>query len=383
VKTENTAHVEGWIDMVFKKTDVCELFGIEYPIVQAAMGPFVTTKLCAAVSNAGGLGVISHTGTFLYLKERDPEFFKQVHDFAPKLVESTLAMEEELGVSTLEELRGVSKLTDKPFGVNVRVAREQPDAGYLIDSIIEERDKDPKLAKNLKVVITSAGSPNLYTQTLKDAGLIVVHVVPSVYHAQKSEKAGVDAMVASGHEAGGHVAWDPVHTTVLLPAIRKAVNVPVLSAGGWCDGKGLVAALALGAGAIYMGTRFIATKESDFAEGYKEAVLRGKERDTIVTAGVFGPIRVLKNQYSLNLQKLLESLTGAFQEKSEDPKITDAKTKVSWADSYKHGRTENAPVLTGEVQVLIDDIPTVKELIDRIVKEAEEIITKKLPLCIT
>ena len=365
--------------MVFKKTDVCELFGIEYPIVQAAMGPFVTTKLCAAVSNAGGLGVISHTGTFLYLKKRDPEFFKQIYEFAPKLVESTLKMEEELGVITLKELRKVSKLTNEPFGVNVRVAREQPDAGYLIDSIIEEKDKDPKLAKNLKVVITSAGSPNLYTQKLKDAGLIVVHVVPSVYHAQKSEKAGVDAVVASGHEAGGHVAWDPVHTTVLLPAIRKAVNIPVLSAGGWCDGKGLVAALALGGGAIYMGTRFIATKESDFAEGYKEAVLRGKERDTVVTAGIFGPIRVIKNQYSLNLQKLLESLTGTPKEKSEDPKILDAKTKVSWADSYMHGKTENAPVLTGEVQALIDDLPTVKELIDRMLKEAEEIIRKRLP----
>lgn len=366
-------------ELVFKKTDVCELFGIKYPIVQAPMGPFITTKLCAAVSNAGGLGVVSHTGTFLYLKERDPGFYKQVHDFAPKLVESTLAMEEEMGVNTIEELRKVSKLTDKPFGVNVRVAQEQPDAPYLIDAIIEEREKNPKLAKNLKVVVTSAGNPSLYTQRLKDAGLIVVHVVPSVYHAEKSEKAGVDAVVASGHEAGGHVAWDPVHTSVLTPAVREAVKVPVLSAGGWCDGKGLVAALALGAGAIYMGTRFIATKESDFAQGYKEAVLKGTERDTIVTAGSFGPIRVLKNKYAATLQELLDSVTGSFQEKFENPKIVDAKTNVSWADSYKYGKTENAPVLSGEVQVLVDDIPTVKELIDGIVKEAEEIITKKLP----
>ncbi len=365
--------------MVFKKTDVCEVFGIEYPIVQAPMGPFVTTKLCEAVSNAGGLGVISHTGTFLYLKERDPDFYEQVHDFAPKLVDSTLAMEEEMGVNTIEELRKASKLVDKPFGVNVRVAQEQPDAPYLMDAIIEEREKDPKLAKNLRVVVTSAGSPNLYTQRLKDAGLTVVHVVPSVYHAQKSEKAGVDAVVASGHEAGGHVAWDPVHTTVLTPAIRKAVKIPVLSAGGWCDGKGLVAALALGAGAIYMGTRFIATEESDFAPGYKETVLRGAERDTIVTAGMFGPIRVLKNKYAAALQELLDSVTGSTQEKFENPKIQDAKTKVSWADSYKRGKTENAPVLTGEVQGLIDNLPTVKELIDGIMKEAEEIITQKLP----
>jgi len=365
--------------MVFKRTDVCQLFGIEYPIVQAPMGPFITTELCAAVSNAGGLGVISHTGTFLYLKERDPDFYEQIHDFAPKLVESTLAMEKDMGVNTLEELRKVSRLTDNPFGVNVRVAREQPDAHYLIDAILEEREKNSKLAKNLKVVVTSAGSPNLYTQRLKDAGLMVVHVVPSVYHAQKSEKAGVDAVVASGHEAGGHVAWDPVHTSVLTPAVRKAVKIPVLSAGGWCDGKGLVAALALGAGAIYMGTRFIATKESDFAQGYKEAILEGKERDTTVTAGSFGPIRVLKNKYATTLQELLDSVTGSLQERFENPKIAEAKTVASWADSYKHGKTENSPVLTGEVQALINDLPTVKELIDGIMKEAEEIITRKLP----
>jgi len=364
---------------VFKKTDVCELLGIKHPIVQAPMGPFITTKLCAAVSNAGGLGTISHTGTFIYLKELDPEFFKQVHDFAPKLVDSTFEMEKELGVNTLEELRKVRKLTDKPFGVNVRVAQEQPDAPYLIDAIIEERKKDPKLAKNLNVVITSAGNPSLYTQKLKDAGLKVIHVVPSVYHALKAEKAGVDAVVASGHEAGGHVAWEPVHTSVLTPSIRKAVKVPVLSAGGWCDGKGLVAALALGAGAIYMGTRFIATKESDFAQGYKEAVLKGGERDTMVTAGAFGPMRVIKNEYSLRIEKLLQGVTGSFEEKANSPIIVDAKTEVSWADSYKHGKTENAPVLTGEVQGLIDDLPTVKELIDRIMKEAEEIVTKKLP----
>jgi NAD(P)H-dependent flavin oxidoreductase YrpB (nitropropane dioxygenase family) len=365
--------------MVFKKTDVCELFGMEYPIVQAPMGPFITTKLCAAVSNAGGLGVISHTGTFLYLKKRDPDFFKQVHDFAPALVDNTLGMEEELGVNTIEELDTVSKITNKPFGVNVRVAQEQPDAPYLIDAIIEKREKDPKLRKNLRVVITSAGNPALYTQRLKDAGFLVAHVVPSVYHAQKAEKSGCDAVVASGHEAGGHVAWDPVHTSVLTPAIRKEVKIPVLSAGGWCDGKGLVAALALGAGAIYMGTRFIATKDSDFAQGYKEAVVKGTERDTVVTAGSFGPIRVINNKYATNLQAILDSVTGTFQEKFDNPKIVEAKTNVSWAESYKYGRTDNAPVLTGEVQGLIDDLPTVKELISRIMKEAEEIIRKRLP----
>jgi NAD(P)H-dependent flavin oxidoreductase YrpB (nitropropane dioxygenase family) len=207
--------------------------------------------------------------------------------------------------------------------------------------------------------------------------------VPSVYHAEKAEKAGCDAVVASGHEAGGHIAWDPVHTSVLTPAVRKAVDIPVLSAGGWCDGKGLVAALALGAGAIYMGTRFIATKDSDFAQGYKEAILKGTERDTIATAGSLGPIRILRNEYASRLQEALDSVTGPFQDKvvnsEKYPKVYEAKNMGSSADSYVRGKTDNAPVLTGEVQGLIDDLPTVKELINRIMREAEELITKKLP----
>jgi NAD(P)H-dependent flavin oxidoreductase YrpB (nitropropane dioxygenase family) len=319
----------------------------------------------------------------LYLKKHAPETFETIRKIAPKRADRRVALEKELGVDTLTELRRAKDLTDKPFAVNVRVAAEQPDAPYLIDAIIEEKEKDPQLAKKLKVVITSAGNPMLYTKKLKDAGLKVVHVVPSVYHAQKAEKAGCDAVVASGHEAGGHIAWDPVHTSVLTPAVRKAVDIPVLSAGGWCDGKGLVAALTLGAGAIYMGTRFIATKDSDFAQGYKEAILKGTERDTIATAGTLGPIRILKNEYASRLQEALDSVTGPFQDKvvnSENyPKVYEAKNMGSEADSYVRGKTDNAPVLTGEVQGLIDDLPTVKELIDRIMREAEELITKKLP----
>jgi NAD(P)H-dependent flavin oxidoreductase YrpB (nitropropane dioxygenase family) len=288
--------------------------------------------------------------------------------------------EKELAVSTLEELRKVRNLTDKPIAVNVRVAVEQLDAPYLIDAIIEECDKDPKLRKILQVVITSAGNPELYTKKLKDAGFKVIHVVPSVYHALKAVKAGCDAVVASGHEAGGHVAWEPMHTTVLVPAIRAAVpkNIPVISAGGWADGRGLVAALSLGAGAIYMGTRFIATKESDFAEGYKRAVVERGDRDTIVTAGSFGPIRVLKNKYSLRLQKVIDSIPGTFQSKFTHPEVLKAKN-VSWAASYVYGNIEDSPVLLGESIALVNDLPTVKELIERIMNEAIEIIQKKLP----
>lgn len=128
-----------------------------------------------------------------------------------------------------------------------------------------------------------------------------------------------------------------------------------------------------------MGTRFIVTQESDFAQGYKGAIVKATERDTIVTAGTFGPIRVLKNQYSMNLQNIIDSVPGTIQEKFEDPKVVDVKTDVSWADSYMRGKIENAPVLTGEVQGLIEDIPTAKELIDRIMREAEGIVKDKLP----
>ena len=354
------------------KTEICKSLGIKYPIVQAAMGPYVTTKLAAAVSNAGGLGVISHSGTAKLLKERAPEVFEQFSGMRGLVPEELITETGPLSTTPIECLREVNKLTDKPFGINVRVAREQPDAPYLIDAIIEEREKNPALKKKLKVVITSAGNPDLYTKQLKDAGLQVWHVTPSVYHALKSQKAGVDGVVASGHEAGGHVAYDPVHTSVLVPAIADAVDTPVLSAGGWCDGRSLVAALALGAQGIYMGTRFIATQESDFAQGYKEAVVKGSERETTVTLGTFGPLRVLKNEYSRTIERMLKD-----EKLSEnDPKIIEFKASKSWAASYVYGHVDDGPVPSGEVQGRIQDLPPVKELVERIMEEAEEIIRR-------
>jgi enoyl-[acyl-carrier protein] reductase II len=365
--------------MVLKKTDVCELLGIEKPIVQAAMGPYITTKLAAAVSNAGGMGIISHTGTIELLKERAPHLFAKRTARRVAAALPAEASEQALRYSTLQEMRRVKDMTDKPVAVNVRVPVEQPDAPYLMDAIIEEREKDPQMGKVINCVVTSAGNPALYTKKLKDAGIVVIHVVPSVYHAHKAVKAGCDAVVASGHEAGGHIAWDPVHTTVLLPAVKEAhPDIPVLSAGGWVDGKGLVAALALGAGAIYMGTRFICTKDSDFSQGYKEAGVKATERDTLVSAGSYGPIRIIKNRFSLRVQAALDDATGSFAEKFKHEGVRKAKA-ASWAASYVFGHTDNAPVLIGETIGRISDIPTVAELMDRILNEAEEIISKKLP----
>lgn len=370
---------------MFKRNKICEILDIEKPIIQAPMGPFLTTNLCAAVSETGCLGVVSHTGSFTYIKEEFPEEFKKTEEAAPELVEEALSMEERMGkdIWTLKQIQDVKEITDNPFAVNVRVTQIQVDAPYLIDAIIEERENDPELGEQLKVVITSAGNPELYTEKLKDAGLKVVHVVPTTYHAKKAESAGVDAVVASGHQAGGHISWSPVHTNVLLPAIEEAVDIPVISAGGWCDGKGLVAALTLGADAIYMGTRFIATQESDFHENYKRAVVEGEARETVATAGMLGPIRILENKYTEKLQEALESVAGPFKEKAQNyekyPEVYEAKMRASQADPYVEGEVEDAPVLLGESMGRINDIPTVKELVDRILEEAEEIIGEELP----
>ncbi len=370
---------------MFKKNEVCEILGIEKPIIQAPMGPFLTTNLCAAVSDTGCLGCVSHTGSFTYMREKFPEDFNEIKESAPKLVNDALEMEERMGkdVWTLQQIQDVKELTDNPFAVNVRVTQIQVDAPYLIDAIIEERENDPELAEQLKVVVTSAGNPELYTEKLQDAGLKVVHVVPTAYHAQKAESAGVDAVVASGHQAGGHISWSPVHTNVLLPAISDAVDIPVISAGGWSDGRGLVAALTLGADAIYMGTRFIATQESDFHENYKEAVVEGEARETVATAGMLGPIRILENEYTEKLQEALDSVAGPFKEKAQNfdeyPEVYEAKTRASQADPYVEGEVDDAPVLLGEAMGRINDIPTVEELVDRILEDAEEIIRKRLP----
>lgn len=328
------------------KTELSDLLGIKYPIIQAGMGPYYdTTELAAAVSNAGGIGIIS---TFQY-----------------DLLQSGVDVKE--GVRKC--IQKVKNNTDKNFGINCPVARENLIAPAVLDAVVEERSRDPEVAKRLKVVITSAGDPTKYVKKLKDTGVIHIHVVPSVYHANKVESAGVDMVVASGHEAGGHVNPRPVHTMVLLPALKKAVKIPVIAAGGICDGATFAAALLLGAVGVQIGTRFIATRESDFHLKYKESVIKATERDTLVTRGVFGPCRYLMNEFSTMLRKM--ELEGASNEEllAEEWKgITELRT----------GKIDKAPCPCGEVAGRIDKILTVRELMDGIVNEAEEII-RKLP----
>jgi enoyl-[acyl-carrier protein] reductase II len=324
-------------------TELCDLLNIKHPIVQAGMGPFTTTNLAVAVSNAGALGLISHAGGPLFSHKK-----------------STMDMMK-------EAIDAVNRGTKNTFGINVRVAKEQPDAPKLIDMICESVKGDSSLEKKLRVVITSAGDPTPPNKKLKAAGILHFHVAPSAYHAQKVEKVGCDGVIASGYEAGGHIARVPVHTFVLVPAAVKAVRIPVVAAGGMCDGASLAAALAFGASGIQMGTRFIATKESDFLPNYKEAFLKAAETDTTVLPGFFSEhCRYLQNEWTKTLEKMI---TEGKSEMDMLPfKVKGRKLAAEDGDGV------NGSLLCGMVVGRVKDLPSVKELVERTVKEAEEII---------
>ena len=329
------------------KTSICDLFGIKYPILQAPMGPFVTTKLAVAVSEAGGLGTISHAGI---LEEKDTA------------IDSVSKMKNDIQV--------LKKGTKANFALNIRVAKLQLmlDAYKLADMVVDQVKNDPEVKKRLKAVITSAGDPTLFTKKFKDVGLKVLHVVPTVRHAKKAEEVGCDAVIASGYEAGGHVSPTPVHTNVLVPAVADAVKIPVIAAGGFCDGRGLASALAMGAQGIQMGTRFINTKECEFHENYKKKILTAKETDTEVILGMFGPARHLINGYVDEQKAMVAKGTPEDSIRSwELPR---------WPLAERDGDINKGIMLCGQCSGRVKDIPTVKELITRIMKEAEDTIGK-------
>jgi len=233
---------------------ICDIFNIEYPIILGGMLWVGKAELVAAVSEAGGLGLLGAGGM-------------------------TIAE-----IST--ELKQVSQKTQKPFGVNIPLVR--PDAKEMFDAAIKS---------GASTIATSAGNPKKFTPMIQDRGLRVMHVVANVTFAKKSEEAGVDAVVAEGFEAGGHNGFDEITTMALVPQVAAAVDIPVVAAGGIADGRGLVAALALGAGGIQMGTRFLATHESAAHANYKNVVIRMSESDTCVTGRTtVGPTRSVKNR---------------------------------------------------------------------------------------
>ncbi len=250
-----------------KRTRICDLLGIEYPIIQGGMTWVANAELAAAVSAAGALGLISPN--------------------------AGMALEGDVVEHLRSQVRRVKALTDKPFGVNLPI--QTLEVKDLLGVIVEE---------GVKVVTTSAGNPALYTGVFKEVGVKVLHVVASVRHARGAERHGVDAVIAEGYEAGGHNGMDELPTMVLVPQVVDAVDVPVVAAGGIADARGLVAALALGADGVQVGTRFVATHECVAHPNFKDAVVRANDAGTVITGRKLGPARILAGEFASKMREL-------------------------------------------------------------------------------
>jgi NAD(P)H-dependent flavin oxidoreductase YrpB (nitropropane dioxygenase family) len=342
------------------RTDLCDILGIEYPIIQGGMAPWTTERLSVAVANAGALGVVSSIGVGMKMSP-------------PVSVGDDAAWQQKSPYELLRViLQWVSRHTAEKkgiFGVNIPLAQE---FGELVEGLIravnDSRREDQDIANRLKVIITSAGNPAPWGDRIKRSDVLWFHVVPSVDHARKAEQAGADLVIASGREGGGHVAFEPVHTMVLLPAVVKAVGLPVVGAGGFCDGATLAAALSMGAIGIQMGTRFIATQDSDFPEIWRQKILASDERGSHVGISVFGPARYLKNKASMTLHELLKR---GFQEGYEEA----VKLELRGMRLLPEGNDpDNSVFLGGEVAGRIDRMPSVDALLKEISADAERVI---------
>lgn len=304
------------------KTRVTELLGIEYPIIQGGMAWVATHELAAAVSQAGGLGIIAAGN-------------------APKEV-------------IRDEIREVKKLTNKPFGVNIMLL--SPFVDEVVDTVLEE---------GVPVVTTGAGNPGKYLERFKEKNIKVIPVVPSVALAKRMEKEGVDAVIVEGTEAGGHIG--ELTTFALLPQVVDAVNIPVIAAGGIADARGFVAAFALGAEGVQMGTRFVLSTEAKVHENYKNLLLKAKDRDAIVTGRTTGhPVRVIKNKFTREFLELEKQNTPL----EELDKFGAGKLRLAVVE----GDVEQGSVMSGQIAGLINDIKPCKEIIEGICSEAETVI---------
>ncbi|MBU9606372.1 NAD(P)H-dependent flavin oxidoreductase [Burkholderia multivorans] len=318
------------------KTKITELFGIEYPIIQGGMHYVGFAELASAVSNAGGLGII--TG----LTQRTPD------DLAA-------------------EIRRCREMTDKPFGVNLTFLPSvtPPDYPGYIRAIVEG---------GVKIVETAGNNPQRYLPELKRAGIKVIHKCTSVRHALKAESIGCDAVSVDGFECGGHPGEDDVPNFILLPRAADELKIPFVASGGMADGRSLAAALSLGADGINMGTRFIATREAPVHERVKQAIVAATELDTrLVMRPLRNTERVLRNaavDRLLDKERRLGSQI-TFEDIAEE--VAGVYPKV-----MKEGALDAGAWSCGMVVGLVRDIPSVKELIDRIVREAREIIGSRL-----
>jgi len=350
VKTKSALH-----------TRICEMFGIEYPIIQTGMGWVSGAKLTAATSQAGGLGILAAaTMTFPELEE------------------------------TIAKLKD---RTDKPFGVNMRA--DQSDVMKRVQLLIREK---------VKVASFAQAPGEKVIKTLKDAGVLTMPTIGARRHAEKVQAWGVDAVIAQGQEGGGHTGQIP--TSILIPDVSAAVDIPVVGAGGFRDGRGLVAALALGGEGIAMGTRFLLTQESQVPDQVKQIYLDTKANGTVVTKAVDGhPQRVIRTflidqlekanpitrfpRAALNALSLMKVTGTSLPELLEEGMAMKQNQELTWAQlamaanapmltkaSMVDGRVEAGILPTGQIAGVIDEIPTVAELLRRIIAEAEDTLER-------
>ncbi len=300
---------------------ITKLFKIQYPIIQAGMIWNSGWKLASAVSNAGGLGLIGAGSMY-------PDVLR-------------------------EHIKKCKKATNKPFGVNVPML--YPNIEEIMHIIVDE---------GVKIVFTSAGNPKTWTPFLKEHNITVVHVVSSVKFALKSELAGVDAVVAEGFEAGGHNGREETTTFTLIPMVKEKLTIPVIAAGGIATGRGMLAAMVLGADGVQIGSRFVASEESSAHINFKEAVVRTQDGDTQLTLKELAPVRLIKNQFFNELQEL-------YQQK---PTIDQLKEKLGRARSKKgmfEGDLENGELEIGQIAGLIHEIKPAAKIVQEIIEEFE------------
>jgi NAD(P)H-dependent flavin oxidoreductase YrpB (nitropropane dioxygenase family) len=318
------------------RTRITELFGIQHPIIQGGMHFVGFAEMAAAVSNAGGLGILTA------LTQPTPE------DLA-------------------KEITRCKEMTDKPFGVNLTFLPgfSAPPYPEYIDAIVQG---------GVKIVETAGRSPEQYMPPMKEAGIKVIHKCTSVRHSLKAERIGCDAVSVDGFECGGHPGEDDIPNMILLPRAAEELTLPFVASGGMADGRSLVASLALGADGMNMGTRFMATQEAPIHENVKQALLAATELDTRLI------MRPLRNTERVFANAAAEEIVAIEREKGAETTIQDIAALVGGAYPriMQQGEMDTGAWSCGMVAGLIHDIPTCKELIDRIMSEAEQIIRKRL-----
>ena len=300
---------------------ITQLFNIKYPIVQGGMVWVSGWKLASAVSNAGGLGLIGAGSMY-------PDVLR-------------------------EHIQKCKKATDNPFGVNIPMLYPQVDE--LMDIIVEE---------DVKIVFTSAGNPKTWTSFLKEKGITVVHVVSSVKFSIKAEAAGVDAVVCEGFEAGGHNGREETTTFTLIPMVKESISIPVIAAGGIGNGRGMLAAMVLGADGVQIGSRFAASKESSAHVNFKQKIIDVKDGDTDLTLKELAPVRLIKNKFYREIQAL-------YKENPTKEELIGLLGRARAKKGIFEGDLDNGELEIGQIAGIINNISSAKDILEEIVTDFE------------